>query len=862
VWLNNTKAKLGGGEPQVEQRRIKDKIKNNLIAARPSPYFGRLDFESENETGIIKTYYIGRYWIPLDHVFSWDTSLAELYRNNNSNEYEFTYKHKNGSTERRTIRGMVTLRRALTVKSCELLDYTNTYLLSAADTKPQIVSAKESPLTKALAKGKTDQMKDIVETLQPDQYEKIRADLEQTLIINGVAGSGKSEIGVHRLAYLLSPQREEQLRPDEVILFGPSQMFLAYISMVLPGLNMPRIRQMTVSDWLKGTLSHRLRWSARDLIQERVMNELSKDLERLIQAERIKSTFKMANVLENHVKILQKQFYRNITDVIIGGRIVLKGIELKRVVRNTRRDHLNEIRVELLETIRREARRKITGFTESYLTSKIESEINRFWPFVDFADEYFTLIADEDRLAAAAKTKLTEKEISNLVAFGTKLGKNKTTDLPSMCYLDHLLNNRIMGDRNNRMYSHIVVDEAQDVSPLALRIMQLHSRNNSFSILGDTAQHVLPYKGIIGWQEIQKLFLKKSTRMLKAPFTYRSTFEITSYYREVLKAIDPSALKPRPYRRHGEKVQFIRSKNRKEGIQSIADDIQQLLDDEFQKIAVLCRTGKEATDMQKMLRHRGITECALLDDQTLSDSRLIVSSILSTRGLEFDAVLITNASSKHYPPTDIDNRLLYLAITRAAHSLHIHWYGSIANILAVPGFYDKAMQTIQKTKEKKRASKKRKSESETVASCDKSEITVGIVDLKEWPGPLTCQFNFVKEHFNVVRYRCLLGKRYFDFYVPRYALDDLDLEKIPNQLKVIIWNSGASSASSIHFSGLSNIHESEVIEYGFNREMANYQLYELNHEGQTYSLYIPKAVFGDLPYPERVSLRMVVAPKG
>ncbi|GAH55382.1 unnamed protein product, partial [marine sediment metagenome] len=77
---------------------------------------------------------------------------------------------------------------------------------------------------------------------------------------------------------------------------------------------------------------------------------------------------------------------------------------------------------------------------------------------------------------------------------------------------------------------------------------------------------------------------------------------------EVLKAIDPSALKPRPYRRHGEKVQFIRSKNRKEGIQSIADDIQQLLDDEFQKIAVLCRTGKEARDMQKMLRHRGITE--------------------------------------------------------------------------------------------------------------------------------------------------------------------------------------------------------------------------------------------------------------
>ena len=102
-----------------------------------------------------------------------------------------------------------------------------------------------------------------------------------------------------------------------------------------------------------------------------------------------------------------------------------------------------------------------------------------------------------------------------------------------------------------------------------------------------------------------------------------------------------------------------------------------------------------------------------------------------------------------------------------------------------------------------------------------------------------------------------MGKRYFDFYVPRYALDDLDLDKIQSRLQVLVWNPEVMPASSaIHFSKSPNIQESKVIEYGFNREMENYQLYELKHEGKTYSLYIPKVVFGDLSRPERVSLRM------
>jgi len=234
-----------------------------------------------------------------------------------------------------------------------------------------------------------------------------------------------------------------------------------------------------------------------------------------------------------------------------------------------------------------------------------------------------------------------------------------------------------------------VVDEAQDVSPLALQVIKLHSKNNSFTILGDSAQHVLPYTGISDWNEIRKLYPKNTTRILKAPFSYRSTYEITGFVREILKIADPEAPKPRAYRRHGDKVKFICSKTRKESIQAIAKDINELKARGLQSLAILCKTTMEAAEIHRGLIQAGITEASLLDKQQSSVSQVSVGSILMSRGLEYDAVLIINANNKRYPSTEINNKLLYLAVTRAAHVLHIHWYGKLADIFTATNYYQK-----------------------------------------------------------------------------------------------------------------------------------------------------------------------------
>ena len=300
-WCNKTKDEVGGGESEVKQRELFEKERTNLINARPNPYYGRVDFMPVDKGDTPETYYIGRVWIPVDYVYSWDSPVAELYRDLTCNEYEI-------KKQKRIIKGLVTLRRSLSVESSELVEYITTYQLPAAGGKPQIVSSKKSPLTKDLARSKTTHMRDIVETLQPEQYEKIRAGIEQVIIVQGVAGSGKSEIGIHRLAYLLSPQREEVLKPEDMILFGPSQVFLTYISTVLPGLNVPMVRQRTVTDWLRSTLSHRPGRLARDILQERVLKGSSRDLEKYIKAESLKGTLKMGGVLKNHTGILKEQY--------------------------------------------------------------------------------------------------------------------------------------------------------------------------------------------------------------------------------------------------------------------------------------------------------------------------------------------------------------------------------------------------------------------------------------------------------------------------------------------------------------------------------------------------------------------------
>ena len=188
-------------EAENTLRRKREETLATLKIAHSNPYFGRIDFIYEHSPNKKEIYYIGRHHIPIHYVYSKWAPISQLFYNPQQDNYVC----KDGTK----FIGKVHLKRELTIASAHLLQVADTYKLLPPSGKVQGVA---SPiLTKTLARYKEGGLEDIVETIQPQQYEFIATRPERIMVIQGVAGSGKSEIGLHRLSYLLSPHNELKL---------------------------------------------------------------------------------------------------------------------------------------------------------------------------------------------------------------------------------------------------------------------------------------------------------------------------------------------------------------------------------------------------------------------------------------------------------------------------------------------------------------------------------------------------------------------------------------------------------------------------------------------------------------------------
>ena len=158
------------------------------------------------------------------------------------------------------------------------------------------------------------------------------------------------------------------------------------------------------------------------------------------------------------------------------------------------------------------------------------------------------------------------------------------------------------------------------------------------------------------------------------------------------------------YERHGEKPALIRSKSAKEMVKAIATDIRFLRNKDAQTIAVLCKTSREASQLLGKIRKEGIDDAMLLGKPGYERNKIVISPIYLSKGLEYDAVILANARKNNFNGSDLHNRLLYVATTRGAHYLHIHWFGKLAEILEDPSI----MPKTEKVKASKKRTKSRK----------------------------------------------------------------------------------------------------------------------------------------------------------
>lgn len=658
------------GEAAVTWRQDAMQRLEALALARSNPYFGRIDLASpQGET----TCYIGKEFVR-GIARSMYAPIAVLYYNPTATEY-------------RTPRGMVDvkveLKRDIQISDGQLIRILDTYISRPVSGRAARVDMR---LAEALTNSRQGSLPDISDTIQPDQYQRIAAEPDCVLLVQGVAGSGKSEIGLHRLAYLLSPHNDLglNLTVDQVIYIGPSKAFLAYIANLLPDMALDRVKHMTLREWLLTTLPEPVRIERKDALLEAQLSGKKRSLARDTAAASFKVSLKMHRLIDEYVKLQRKGFISKARAVGIDGAF-LPASQVARLLRKISARPLNQARSQALRALEAQLSRAMGRTPRSTDREKLSAEVDRFWPEVDFREAYSRLLSD-DREMRRLLSRLVPLEASAQLAASLKTRAQlsfKTEDLPALSYMSWAVGPR-EGRRKSRrkeppLYRHIVIDEAQDVSPLEHLLISRRSRNHSVTILGDLNQRLLPHRGISSWHEVAVVFGRSRVRRHHVRTSYRSTSEITELANTMLRSLRPRQEIPIPYGRSGDDPRFVQSQSYVTMLAALLSDIDHYLARGMRTVSVLCRTGKEAVRLKQALlgiaAEHGAPSWAADEPD---DSRLTISSIYDVKGMEFDAVIIANAGRRNYMASDFHRRLLYIAITRAAHAISIHWFGNLA----------------------------------------------------------------------------------------------------------------------------------------------------------------------------------------
>lgn len=673
-----------------------------IDSALEQPYFGRIDFltldpppDSENPTAI----YIGASHIPETNVYNWTVPVARLWY---TNESRYT-------APRGVIRVRVDLKRFLRIREQHLIELNDTYRRALPASQPSGAGGPNPALTAALSgSGSTDgQLQVIIETIEPDQYENISNVTDQVLVVQGSPGSGKSEIGLHRIAFLLSPFNDlpdrQRPTPNTTLFIGPSASFLEYVSDLLPRLGVQEnVRQVTFYAWLTNHHSTRLN------IKSGIWNNLliSGQVTKFnLQAETFKGSMAMVDILDRHVRDLLRHARNAVRrlpplTIVIDGQtsVTLDGNDVHAALN----DALSGAESDPRLNVRRQLFvRRVAGLARSMAAQlrppqgqavgrrRIETDhvspwLEGFWSEIDFRQEYVALLSDTERLLRLSRGTVNEADANALkdsVQRSLQAGF-EDSNVGALTYLDHLLNGTI-----SRIYRHIVVDEAQDISPIEFMLLKLSSANNWFTVLGDTSQRLTPYRGINRWRDIQRVVGRSTMKVQHARTSYRSNQHITRFNNRILRLFDANIEAPIPFGRDGHRAEYHRHTSNNgmyEGVTLEITRIRSLEGLTNANIAILTRDKANLTRFQQFCSEHGFNKVTLFGQETLAHDdqtlRTTLARIPDVKGLEFDAVIVLGVNES-FAATTFNQKLLYMATTRAKHYLAIHWSGQASPIL-------------------------------------------------------------------------------------------------------------------------------------------------------------------------------------
>lgn len=493
-------------------------------------------------------------------------------------------------------------------------------------------------LQSVLAEESSEKMKNVVNTIQQEQNRVIRNLEDDHLIVQGIAGSGKTTVALHRIAFLL--YRLEKLNSKNVLIFSPNNIFTEYISDVLPSLGEANTLQTTFNDYLSFFL-----------------NEY-KGVENYTDFVSRYYTYKEANPELVRYKQSDEMIHDLdlfLEDYVSRAEIIQSFVEGE--VHSVDKDEINQMlhhkydRLPLFERVDEIAKKLSSQFykgsgKKNRTFLKLLRENANFKK--DYKEIYKMFFQSE-----FCKISLSEKEIRSFI--------NRDV----ICYEDALLFTYMKGKLEGFLYEgsirQVVIDEAQDYNRLQYLIIKEIFRKAKFTILGDINQNINPYYSYTSLEELKDIF-DGDTKYIELLKTYRSSPEIINYTNKILNLKHVNAI-----RKDNHKPVVIRR-----GIldlkKSIVEDVQKL-QREYQSTAIITKDRKEAEKIYNLVKDD--VSISLVDADSLRfQKELIVIPAYTAKGLEFDSVIIYNDRENSYRANE--RNLLYVACTRCQHELYIY----------------------------------------------------------------------------------------------------------------------------------------------------------------------------------------------
>ncbi|MFD1887580.1 HelD family protein [Paenibacillus wenxiniae] len=647
----------------------REQQRQTLTKSAKEPYFGRLDF-AEGEQGERRPLYIGKVGVgkseideePL--VVDWRAPVASLFYSFTGGEEIAEYEAPEG-----LVQGLVFLKRNLVIRQRMLERLADTY--DRESSEPVVT---DEFLVYRLGENKDNKLRDIVSTIQAEQDRIIRAAKNTALIIQGVAGSGKTTVALHRLAFLLY-QYQEQVSAERMIIFAPNHMFLDYISEVLPELGVGDIQQSTFADWAQQLLESDLRLVPAAETYEEWFETNQRPQVSDTTPSRYKGSLAFMELLQQYVGLLEQHSVPEQDFSPWDGKVLTReqilewyNVEYRpyplarrkeRVLARLHRWIEMELKNAPSEAIRKERRKKAAQREKSYATK---------WPRYEPLALYKQLFKVGKSAVNAEQLEAIWSQLPTgmLKSVSAELKKDRIRDedLPALVYIHTLLHEM---DSKHR-FDHVVIDEAQDFSPFHVALLNQYVRGGSFTILGDLSQGIHAYRGVHDWQEMSSLFNTQQTDYFPLTRSYRSTMEIIEFANIILEHGVRNGITAVPVFRSGDPVRLLPYPS-EQRVEAIIERWQELQAKEFRTSAILTRTLHEARALHEQLTAAGL-ELHLIDGgkATYQGGHSILPVYLS-KGLEFDAVLLTDVDAAHYADDPWDARLLYVGCTRALHEL-------------------------------------------------------------------------------------------------------------------------------------------------------------------------------------------------